>query len=1483
MNINLSIKTQNVRSFNLSSQDGFFKNKIKAVVLEQDDIILMTNTQIGDKSNMLNKEFNLEGYEVIHNSNHNNMKGVSIALKINKEIKIMDAKTDNEERIIALKIMVNEEELTVVTLYDANTNNDCHLIEIEKILEDMESNNGIIIGGDFNTITDKKNDQKGYLGNHMRTKATKKLLEWEETKKLNDVFRINNPTKNEATYIPDTEQNRKIYKKGRRLDRFMVSEDLLSCNLKIIHKPDWYYKEMCNLGERRFDHGSVRLLINKERAEVGPGQFKLDPNLIKSGSLDGVIKQLIYEANIYNSEIPEIISAYEERNLIAVPAISAIAGIQKRRKETGNLTTDEDVENTLVLELNAVDEKLPTIEQLQLINRTKAKMILTEIQNGLVTKVKLEQSTQKKKAKQELKHILEELDTLNKKLLDNENIDERQRLEETKELYDSKYHGYFKKEAEKISIFRHLNVEKPTKWFLNLTSDKMSQDSPSNKLKKTGRKYQKLNETTQKWENTKEHGKKYENKDELREDMAEFFEDIFKYRPRKENKNIETFLGDIKNHPEVIGKKLTDIEKTTADKVITTEELKETLDNSNSGKTPGPDGAEKEFLTRFWPMIGKTINDATQIFIREEELNVFLERGIIKVLMKGGTKGEELKNWRPITLLSQIYKLISGVIAGRMKKLLHKLIGNSQKAYQADKNIGEIVMDIIETIALTKYHKTPAIILLVDFSKAFDSINQEYIFETLKFFNFGEYFISIVRTMLKNRECTVMIDGVETRSFKIGRGVPQGDTASPYIFILVLEILLIRIKLDNNLLKVNIKADGYKQEDGGDINIPVNSCFADDMTVVIKETKENLIYVRDIFVEFSEISGLEINEGKTKIIRIGTRLDDVVPTTNEVAFKYSQKFTLLGVEIDNKLRKLDENFKVRARKIETKILLWRKYNLSTIGNLSISKTFLISQLGYLLSMLDCPKELLGSMQESINKFVTRTNTSWIAKTRIYNKPKNGGLGAINLQVYASSLRMAWVKRAKEGLWSNILTAKVVNPINICYLEGKDIHKMHSGVRHIVESFQEVHTAYKLLPDDNIKMNTPLDHLKKIIRINGPRIRNGGMKMGSPTLANAPYLFNEKGRCEIKLKDLATHESLIENKPVLKNLQDIKELLRLGNSEMENRLTYLKVRQLFKSGTENLRLDYKNGTKGITEVIQSIKKGSTRYKDIMIDSQKIIIKPWDTIKERWNIDEEGEHKGLREKAFKFWKNGLLSTKHQNFSLLNTNNRYKYNEQLSKYKKNSDGILVSNKCTFCSIVNQDTTEVESREHLYLTCINSNKVLLETSVSMGIDIGNINTKGYEILIHRIKENKWEELRENIFFTLFKFYIFKCRAGERLPNTAQFKKNLQQEILMIIRCNSQSKIITEHLLPLWGGHEISLELVETLRTTDEEVSEILNDAGKKTLIFKKKLRNNYLFPTISEEALILKRSEEENYEKFSLTLFKYPPAKTRRQPLPP
>jgi hypothetical protein len=112
------------------------------------------------------------------------------------------------------------------------------------------------------------------------------------------------------------------------------------------------------------------------------------------------------------------------------------------------------------------------------------------------------------------------------------------------------------------------------------------------------------------------------------------------------------------------------------------------------------------------------------------------------------------------------------VIAGRMKKLLGKLISGCQKAYQNTANIGEIIMDILESIAICNHHKKPAVILLMGFSKSFDSISYAYIYESLRFFNFGEYFIKIVKTMLTGRTCTVMIDGFETKPFKIERGVP---------------------------------------------------------------------------------------------------------------------------------------------------------------------------------------------------------------------------------------------------------------------------------------------------------------------------------------------------------------------------------------------------------------------------------------------------------------------------------------------------------------------------------------------------------------------------------------------------------------------------------------------------------------------------------------------------------------------------------------
>jgi hypothetical protein len=69
--------------------------------------------------------------------------------------------------------------------------------------------------------------------------------------------------------------------------------------------------------------------------------------------------------------------------------------------------------------------------------------------------------------------------------------------------------------------------------------------------------------------------------------------------------------------------------------------------------------------------------------------------------------------------------------------------------------------------------------------------------------------------------------------------VPQGDTASPYIFIIVLEILLLRIKHDPDLKFLKFNVPGFDPMNGGNLNVDPLQYFADAMTAIMEETEEN--------------------------------------------------------------------------------------------------------------------------------------------------------------------------------------------------------------------------------------------------------------------------------------------------------------------------------------------------------------------------------------------------------------------------------------------------------------------------------------------------------------------------------------------------------------------------------------------------------------------------------------------------------------------
>jgi hypothetical protein len=133
--------------------------------------------------------------------------------------------------------------------------------------------------------------------------------------------------------------------------------------------------------ENRFDRGSVKLEFITTKLEIGPGSFKRDPYLIKTGALDSIIKQVIYEANIFNTQIPEIITAYETRNKNAHPMLYALAGIQHKCEKTKQFNILEEAETKILEYPDQENSKFPTMDQLHAINKEVANDVLTETQN----------------------------------------------------------------------------------------------------------------------------------------------------------------------------------------------------------------------------------------------------------------------------------------------------------------------------------------------------------------------------------------------------------------------------------------------------------------------------------------------------------------------------------------------------------------------------------------------------------------------------------------------------------------------------------------------------------------------------------------------------------------------------------------------------------------------------------------------------------------------------------------------------------------------------------------------------------------------------------------------------------------------------------------------------------------------------------------------------------------------------------------------
>jgi hypothetical protein len=207
------------------------------------------------------------------------------------------------------------------------------------------------------------------------------------------------------------------------------------------------------------------------------------------------------------------------------------------------------------------------------------------------------------------------------------------------------------------------------------------------------------------------------------------------------------------------------------------------------------DSISNRFIKHFWQFFRVPLFRYSLECYRVGRLTDSFRTAKIRLIPKKGNLAI-LKNWRPISLLNCFYKIVSRVIANRLKKVMDKITCVAQKGFSSTKYCQEVLISLIDSIGKINHSRKSAALLSLDIKKAFDSTSHRYLQNAFTFFNFGPNFIRWLNLIGTNRRaCIILNNDVYSEIFDLERGNAQGDTASPYIFNIGFQILLFKLTL----------------------------------------------------------------------------------------------------------------------------------------------------------------------------------------------------------------------------------------------------------------------------------------------------------------------------------------------------------------------------------------------------------------------------------------------------------------------------------------------------------------------------------------------------------------------------------------------------------------------------------------------------------------------------------------------------------------
>jgi exonuclease III len=449
------------------------------------------------------------------------------------------------------------------------------------------------------------------------------------------------------------------------------------------------------------------------------------------------------------------------------------------------------------------------------------------------------------------------------------------------------------------------------------------------------------------------------------------------------------------------------------DSVISLDDLKSALDSTASGKTPGIDGLPKEFYSAFWDSVGPLLLQMIHHSQATGTLPASLRQGVVCLVYKKKGSRTKLANYRPLTMLSADYKLVSKVLARRLDSVIDSLVQPDQTGFIRRRFILENVMLVRAQRRHHHVHNIKGAFIFLDQEKAFDRVSWTFRDRVLERMGFGTEFRKIVQLLHRDVHGQVLINGFLSPRFAVLRGTRQGDPLSPGLFALVDEPFACSVRADP-LYKGLSLPEAY----GRNFKL---AQYADDKAMALADN-DDAGRLNHHLQLYEDAAGARVNVIKSSALLLGSAVEDDFAALQVPVLQAGQSTKYLGFSVGPDVTDRDLWLECAA-KLTSTLAQWARRNLSIAGRITVIRVLATSKLWYLASILEPPTDVLRQMDLSVRRFLWKGKKAGPIRRRLCLAPRSaGGIAMLDIESCVSGLQFSWLQRLLDngdGKWKDI--------------------------------------------------------------------------------------------------------------------------------------------------------------------------------------------------------------------------------------------------------------------------------------------------------------------------------------------------------------------------------------------------------------------------------------------------------------------------------